>query len=45
MAQTTFGEAKIKAVGDLMRGDDRVVIIGGAGFGGLLHAKFVKPLF
>src|SRR5262245_43416481 len=45
MADITFGEAKIKAVGDLMRADDRVVIIGGAGFGGLLHAKFVRPLF
>lgn len=44
MTQTTFGEAKIKAVGDLMREDERVVIIGGAGFGGLLHSKFVKPL-
>src|SRR4051812_6130435 len=44
MADTTFGEAKIKAVGDLMRGDERVVIIGGAGFGGLLNAKQVKPL-
>jgi pyruvate dehydrogenase E1 component beta subunit len=42
--QTTFGQAKIKAVGDLMRDDERVVIIGGAGFGGLLHARFVKPL-
>lgn len=44
MTDTTFGEAKIKAVGDLMRADERVVIIGGAGFGGLLHAKYVKPL-
>lgn len=44
MALTTFGQAKIKAVGDIMRDDDRVVIIGGAGFGGLLHSKFVKPL-
>src|SRR5262249_25976718 len=44
MTETTFGEAKIKAVGDLMRDDERVVIIGGAGFGGLLHAKHVKPL-
>jgi len=44
MAEITFGEAKIKAVGDLMREDDRVVIIGGAGFGGLLHSKFVQPL-
>ena len=44
MANTTFGESKIKAVGDLMRDDERVVIIGGAGFGGLLHSKFVKPL-
>ena len=45
MEQTMFGEAKIKAVGDLMRDDERVVIIGGAGFGGLLHSKYVKPLF
>jgi pyruvate/2-oxoglutarate/acetoin dehydrogenase E1 component len=44
MTQATFGEAKIKAVGDLMREDERVVIIGGASFGGLLHARFVKPL-
>src|SRR5262249_60216030 len=44
MTEITFGEAKIKAVGDLMRADERVVIIGGAGFGGLLHAKYVKPL-
>jgi pyruvate dehydrogenase E1 component beta subunit len=44
MSEITFGEAKIKAVGDLMRADERVVIIGGAGFGGLLHAKYVKPL-
>ena len=44
MAEITFGEAKIKAVGDLMREDERVVIIGGAGFGGLLHSKYVKPL-
>lgn len=45
MAQTMFGEAKIKAVGDLMRGDENVVIIGGAGFGGLLHSQYTKPLF
>jgi pyruvate dehydrogenase E1 component beta subunit len=44
MTDTTFGEAKIKAVGDLMREDERVVVIGGAGFGGLLHSKYVKPL-
>lgn len=44
MTDITFGEAKIKAVGDLMREDERVVIIGGAGFGGLLHAEYVKPL-
>jgi pyruvate dehydrogenase E1 component beta subunit len=44
MSEITFGEAKIKAVGDLMREDERVIIIGGAGFGGLLHAKYVKPL-
>ncbi len=44
MPDTMFGEAKIKAVGDLMRADNSVVIIGGAGFGGLLHAKYVKPL-
>jgi len=45
MADITFGEAKIKAVGDLMRDDDRVVIIGGALLGGLLHSRFVQPLF
>jgi pyruvate dehydrogenase E1 component beta subunit len=44
MAETTFGEAKIKAVGDLMREDERVVVIGGAGFGGLEHSAAVKPL-
>ena len=44
MATTMFGQAKIKAVGDIMRADKRVVIIGGAGFGGLLHSKYVKPL-
>lgn len=45
MAQKMFGEAKVEAVGNLMRGDESVVIIGGGGFGGLLHAKYVKPLF
>lgn len=45
MADITFGEAKIKAVGDLMRDDERVVIIGGALLGGLLHSRFVQPLF
>lgn len=45
MAEISFGEAKINAVGDLMRADERVVIIGGAGFGGLLHQRYVKPLF
>ncbi len=45
MADITFGEAKIKAVGDLMRDDDRVVIIGGALLGGLLHSRYVQPLF
>jgi pyruvate/2-oxoglutarate/acetoin dehydrogenase E1 component len=45
MPETTFGLAKIKAVGKLMRDDERVVVIGGAGFGGLLHSKFVQPLF
>ena len=44
MAEITFGAAKIRAVGDLMRADDRVVVIGGAGFGGLEHAAAVKPL-
>jgi pyruvate/2-oxoglutarate/acetoin dehydrogenase E1 component len=44
MADIMFGEAKIKAVGDLMRSRERVVIIGGAGFGGLLYTKYVKPL-
>jgi pyruvate dehydrogenase E1 component beta subunit len=45
MAQQMFGEAKVKAVGDLMRADENVVIIGGAGFGGLLYGKYVQPLF
>ncbi len=45
MAETMFGVAKIKAVGDLMRRDENVVIIGGAGFGGLLHSQYTKPLF
>ncbi len=44
MADIMFGEAKIKAVGDLMRSNERAVIIGGAGFGGLLHSHYVKPL-
>lgn len=44
MADITFGEAKIKAVGEIMRDDDRVVVIGGAGFGGLEHSAAVKPL-
>jgi pyruvate/2-oxoglutarate/acetoin dehydrogenase E1 component len=44
MADMMFGEAKIKAVGDLMRSNERAVIIGGAGFGGLLHSRYVKPL-
>jgi pyruvate dehydrogenase E1 component beta subunit len=44
MAEQSFGEAKIKAVSAMMRADERVVIIGGAGFGGLLHQKEVKPL-
>ena len=45
MTQLMFGQAKIKAVGDLMRGDDRVVVLGGAAFGGLHHSKYCKPLF
>src|SRR5262245_20422809 len=45
MSDISFGEAKIKAVGDLMRADERVVVIGGGLFGGLLHQKFVQPLF
>lgn len=44
MATTTFGAAKIKALGDLMRRDKSVVIIGGAGFGGLEHSADVKPM-
>ena len=40
-----FGQVRIKAVGGLMRGGDRVVILGGAAFGGLLHSKYCKPLF
>jgi len=44
MAQITFGEAKVRAVGDIMREDERVVVIGGAGFGGLEHSAKVKPL-
>ena len=44
MAEITFGEAKVKAVGDIMREDERVVVIGGAGFGGLEHSAKVKPL-
>jgi pyruvate dehydrogenase E1 component beta subunit len=44
MADITFGAAKIKAVGDMMREDERIVIIGGAGFGGLEHAADVVPL-
>jgi pyruvate dehydrogenase E1 component beta subunit len=44
MAEITFGEAKIRAIGELMREDERVVIIGGAGFGGLEHSAAVKPI-
>jgi len=44
MAEITFGEAKVRAVGDIMRADERVVVIGGAGFGGLEHSAKVKPL-
>ncbi len=45
MAETTFGEAKIEAVADAMRRDDRVVIIGGANFTGLHHKSITAPLF
>ena len=45
MTETMFGKAKVQAVGDLLRADENVVIIGDAGFGGLLHANYVKPLF
>ena len=44
MAQISFGAAKVKALGDLMRKDKSVVIIGGAGFGGLEHAADVRPM-
>ena len=44
MAEITFGEAKIRAVGELMREDERVIVIGGAGFGGLEHSAAVKPI-
>ncbi len=42
--ETMFGVAKIDAVAHLMRTDQRVVVVGGALFGGLLHGKYVKPL-
>jgi pyruvate/2-oxoglutarate/acetoin dehydrogenase E1 component len=44
MAEQSFGEAKLEAVAHMMRSDERVVIIGGASFGGLLHQKLVSPL-
>jgi pyruvate dehydrogenase E1 component beta subunit len=44
MAEITFGEAKIQAVAETMRADDRVVIIGGGGFTGLHYQELVKPL-
>jgi pyruvate/2-oxoglutarate/acetoin dehydrogenase E1 component len=42
MADITFGAAKIKAVSDLMRGDDSVVVIGGGNFGGLSRSPLVE---
>lgn len=44
MLKTTFGIEKVKAVGDLMREDERIVIIGGVGLGGLEHSATVKPI-
>jgi pyruvate dehydrogenase E1 component beta subunit len=45
MAEMSFGEAKIAAVAAAMRADERVVIIGGAGFGGHRHPTMAAPLF
>ncbi len=44
MAQMTFGEAKIAAVAQAMRQDERVVIIGGASFGGHRYPAMGVPL-
>ena len=45
MPELTFGEAKIQAVADAMRSDDRVVIMGGSSFGGLEYPGLARPLF
>lgn len=52
MAETMFGAAKIRAVGDLMRRDENVVIIADAAFSGTTagpesswQAQFIKPLY
>ena len=44
MAELTYGEAKISAVASAMRADERVVIIGGGGFGGHRHPELSAPL-
>jgi pyruvate dehydrogenase E1 component beta subunit len=44
MADITFGTAKMRAIGDLMRADDRTVIVGGVSLGGLEHAAAIEPL-
>jgi pyruvate dehydrogenase E1 component beta subunit len=44
MAEITFGEAKIRAIAELMRADERIVVIGGASFGGLEHSAAIKPI-
>ncbi len=44
MANISFGAAKIKALSDLLRADKSVVVIGGAGFGGLEHSADVRPM-
>lgn len=45
MAKITFGDARTKAVADLMRTDDDIVVVGGASFGGLHHQAYSKRLF
>ncbi|PZC45625.1 MAG: pyruvate dehydrogenase E1 component beta subunit [Chloroflexi bacterium] len=44
MVQMTFGEAKIAAVAQAMRQDERVIIIGGAAFGGHRYMTLGAPL-
>lgn len=46
MSEVTYGEAKIAALGEAMRADERIVIIGGYAFNfsGLGHMHLAQPL-